>query len=132
MKKFIVAILAMVYITTSTGATLHMHYCMGKLSHWDLGHNESKICSQCGMKNSEKNNKGCCDDKHKFLKNNADQKITETIFQGKQLITITVPFSFIKISLNIFKSITIEYSYSHPPPQNSGVAVYIRNCVFLI
>jgi hypothetical protein len=38
MKKFITAILAVLYLGTSSGATIHMHYCMGKLAEWGLGH----------------------------------------------------------------------------------------------
>ncbi|MBK6990321.1 MAG: hypothetical protein IPH34_00115 [Chitinophagaceae bacterium] len=37
MKKFITAILAVLYISTSTGAMVHMHYCMGQLADWGLG-----------------------------------------------------------------------------------------------
>jgi hypothetical protein len=54
MKKLIVAILSLLYICTSTGATVHMHYCMGKLADWDFGHNTSKTCSGCGMKKLDK------------------------------------------------------------------------------
>ena len=47
MKKFITAILAVLYLGTSSGATIHMHYCMGKLADWGLGHKNSKTCGQC-------------------------------------------------------------------------------------
>jgi hypothetical protein len=49
MKKLFVAILAILYLSTSTGATLHVHYCMGRLAGWGLGHNNSKTCGKCGM-----------------------------------------------------------------------------------
>ena len=67
MKKFVTAILAVLYLGTSTGATVHMHYCMGKLADWGLGHNKSKTCGNCGMEKSEEKDNGCCKDEHKFV-----------------------------------------------------------------
>jgi hypothetical protein len=132
MKKFLVAILAILYISASTGATLHMHYCMGKLADWGLGHNDSKICSKCGMARSEKKDNGCCKDKHKFLKNNTDQKVTESACQLINLIAVSLPASFIEIPGNDFHSVIDENPNNHAPPRTCAVAVYIRNCVFLI
>ena len=54
MKKFITAILAVLYLGTSSGATIHMHYCMGKLADWGLGHQNSKTCGNCGMEKPDK------------------------------------------------------------------------------
>ena len=36
MKKLLITILALVYLTVSSGATVNLHYCMGKLMSWDL------------------------------------------------------------------------------------------------
>jgi hypothetical protein len=88
MKKFLAVILALAYMTASTGATLHMHYCMGKLADWGLGHNTSKTCDKCGMEKSGEKDNGCCKDEHKFVKNNTDQKTAETAFQVTQLIAV--------------------------------------------
>lgn len=68
MKRFAAAILAVLYISTSAGATVHLHYCMGKLADWSLGQKESKTCGNCGMKTNEAKEKGCCNDENKFLK----------------------------------------------------------------
>jgi hypothetical protein len=132
MKKFIVAILALVYITTSTGATLHMHYCMGQLADWGLGQNKSKTCGKCGMDKSEEKDNGCCKDEFKLVKNDTDQKASEAGFKLIQLITVALPVSFVEIPSVNFPSVTEENPISHAPPRTGGVAVYIRNCVFLI
>lgn len=129
MKKFLVTILALVYISTSTGAVLHMHYCMGKMVDWGLIHNDSKECSKCGM--GEENN-GCCKDEHKFVKNDTDQKTLKAGFQLIQLLAVALPVCYIEIPSNDFPAIIEENPISHAPPRSSGVAVYIRNCVFLI
>ena len=132
MKKFFIAILALLYISTSTGATLHMHYCMGELADWGFGQKDSKYCSNCGMLETDQKDKGCCKDENKFLKNDADQKTTELAFQLIQLTSVSLPPSFVEITFTIFPAVTENNIISHLPPRNYGVAVYIRNCVFLI
>ena len=132
MKKLLVAILALLYISTSTGAAFHMHYCMGKFVDWGLGQNNAKNCSNCGMEEADQKNKGCCKDENKFLKNDTDQKITESAFQFIQLTAVSLPPSFIAIASSVFPSKTEDNPINHSPLRSCGVAVYIRNCVFLI
>jgi hypothetical protein len=132
MKKLGVAILALLFISTSTGAELYMHYCMGKMADWGFGHNDSKTCSGCGMEKSKTENNGCCKDEHTFLKNNTDQKIAEAAFELAQVMAVALPASFIEMAPGDFHSVTEENPVSHAPPRSCGVAVYIRNRVFLI
>ena len=132
MKKLLIAILALLYISTSTGAVLHMHYCMGNLADWGFGHKNSNTCGKCGMEKSEEKDKGCCRDEHKFIKNDTDQKTAEAGLQMLQVLAVALPVSFIEISSNDFPSVTEQNPISHAPPRTNGVAVYIRNCVFLI
>ena len=129
MKKFLLTILAFVYITSSTGASFHMHYCMGKLTDCGLTKNTSKTCSNCGM---EETGNGCCRHEVKFVKNVTDQKTTESAFQFIQLIYIAPHLIFDEALTNNFPDIILVSSINHPPPLNSGIAFYIRNCVFLI
>jgi hypothetical protein len=132
MKKFAAIILAVLYLTTSIGATIHMHYCMGKLADWGLGHNKSKICGECGMDKSEEKDNGCCKDELKFVKNESDQKIAEAGFLIMQLGSAGLPVCFFEIPGNSIPSVIEQYPISHAPPRSSGVAVYILNRTFLI
>lgn len=132
MKRFLVTILSFLYITTTTGATIHMHYCMGEFIDWNLGHNLSKYCSSCGMEEAKQKDKGCCKDESKFLKNNTDQKTSESVFQHIQLIAVPLPPLFDDVSGNYFPTVIDNDSLNHSPSRTCGVAVYIRNCVFLI
>jgi hypothetical protein len=132
MKKVITAILAVLYLVTSTGATVHMHYCMGKLADWGLGHNKSKTCAECGMKKSDEKDNGCCKDEHKFVKNDSDQKIAESGFQVMQFTSVALQVSFFETPENNIPSVTEENPISHAPPRSIGVAVYILNSTFLI
>lgn len=132
MKKFAVTTLALVYLSSSIGATMHMHYCMGEVASWGLGNQESKTCSNCGMEKSEQNDKGCCKDKDTFLKNSIDQKVTESFFQIKQLMTAGMPSSFAEIPSFIIPSVTEEDPISPAPPPNHGIPIYILNCFYRI
>ena len=102
MKKFAVAILALVYITTSVGANIHMHYCMGLLADWGLSTSHSKVCSKCGMEKTEGKDKGCCKDKQQFVKNVADQKVAESSIQFTQSFANAISVGFFEPSINYF------------------------------
>ncbi len=132
MKKIIVTILAFVFIVTSTGAMVHMHYCMGKLADWGIGHSESSTCGRCGMQNNEGEDNGCCKDEHQLMKNDADQKITETGFQMTQQLAVVLPVENIEFPAFWVTSTIAENPFNHGPPLGGDVALYLRNCVFLI
>jgi hypothetical protein len=129
MKKVFVFILAFVYITTSAGFTLHMHYCMGKIANWGLGHNHSKTCSKCGM---DEKSTGCCKNEYKFFKNNPDQKITESAFQAVQIGNIISPSLFVELTSAYYPRLAKQNPAGHAPSRSCSIAVYIRNCTFLI
>jgi hypothetical protein len=134
MKKILTAIIAFLYITASTGATVHLHYCMGKQADWNLVKTESKTCNKCGMKKSalaEADN-GCCKDEVKFIKDNSAQKITETGFNILQPINIAIPSHVDEIEYAYYSTASDKILFTHSPPLIKSVAVYILNCTYLI
>ncbi len=132
MKKFLLAIFAFLYMCTSIGATVEMHYCMGKLADWSIGHNTSETCSRCGMVKSVKKNTGCCKDEYRFIKNDTDQKKTESTPYQIQLIAIAFPAPIISAAYPVIIAVQKENIFCNRPPSSGAVAIYIRNCVFLI
>ena len=132
MKKLLLLILAFTYFASTSGATVYMHYCMGKMVEWNVMGNEKEKCPHCGMDKSNKDGKGCCKDEHKQLKVTNDHSITETAFQGMQLVALALPASHFEVPDANFSSITEENPTSNAPPRSSGVAIYKRNCVFRI
>jgi hypothetical protein len=132
MKKFLVAILAFLYISSSTGATVYMHYCMGRLAGAGLEHHSSKTCDKCGMEKAGQKGKGCCKDEHKFFKTQTDQDASITICHLQHPVAIALPVFFFEIPAAPVTNLATENPISHAPPPISSVAVYIRNCVFLI
>jgi len=104
---------------------------MGELVDWGFSHNKDKICSNCGMKESESN--GCCEDKQKWLKIETEQKIADAAF----LLPMVTSFpALLNLSFELTSAyvhpLIEEHPITYPPPRSSGIAVYIRNCIFLI
>ena len=141
MKKFLATILSFIYVTTSVGATVHLHYCMNQLVEWGLGNKNSnaKICSFCGMARSntdqhcEKENKGCCKDEQRFVKLENDQKISDASFKFSQISpnTITPGFS-LDCCFEYIAALTKEFPVINGPPQTGNVSLFVRNCIFRI
>ena len=130
MKKFIVSILAVLYLSSSIGATVHLHYCMDKLIGWSLEHSKGNRCSTCGMIKKQKA-KSCCKDEYKQLKLQNDQKAAAS-YQSIQLSSVAILTNFfITPSVNL-TSLTEENPLSHAPPGSKSIPLYIRNSVFLI
>lgn len=132
MKKFIVAILAILYLGSATGTTVHLHYCMDKLVGWSLRSEKEDNCNKCGMsKDLKKKSNGCCKDEHKQVKLKTDHKATESfkvlqIDHGVQTnLYATLP------SVN-FSTLTQENPLAHSPPRSTSSPVYILNCSFRI
>lgn len=128
MKKVIVFILAAFYLCSSTGATVHLHYCMGKVVSWSLEDKSGDECGKCGM---EKDG-GCCKDESKFVKNNLDQKTTESAIQLLQITTFAAPIDFVNEQGFYSFSLIESYPISHAPPLKTGVDILLHNCVFRI
>jgi hypothetical protein len=130
MKKFILSILATLYIFSTTGASLQMHYCMGRLADWSIGRDNSSICGRCGMEkvgNSQDN--GCCNDEETFVKNTIDQKPGNFFTFHAQAPACTetgfpAPPSFVCPTKAITESPDL------PLPRSSAVSRYILISVF--
>jgi hypothetical protein len=126
MKKVFALILSLVYLASSVGATVHLHYCMDKLVNWSLN-DEGNKCRKCGM---EKDG-NCCKDENKFVKNSLDQTTTSAI-QILQPPATDDHISLINVDENYSFSYINEYPTNHAPPIKTGVDILVLNCVFRI
>lgn len=132
MKKCLVAILAFVYLVSFTGATIHKHYCMGKLISWTLWDNSAakSACGNCGMPKGE--GQGCCNDKHIILKAKNEHKFPEIntcmLHPGAGELLPPLP------SIEVPAIITVEKSYTSvpAPPGNSSLPLFLHNRVLRI
>lgn len=133
MKKFIVCILAILYIGSSTGATVHMHYCMGKLVGKALWHEEAQKCGKCSTKkNKTACNKNCCKDEHKLVKLDKDQKTTNSAIQLLAFTSLVTPVNFTELPQVQISSTAQEFPACNAPPRSHKVQPYIFLCTFRI
>ncbi|MEQ1623724.1 MAG: hypothetical protein ABL870_03480 [Sediminibacterium sp.] len=131
MKKLLVTILALIYLGSSTGAMMHLHYCMGKLAETSFSKKTNATCNKCGMKTTQKKN-GCCKDESKFVKNEQDQKASLTHFEFQQEAIALLPASICMVPEAKFgNQLLIAYA-SNAPPDLHAPPVYLRVCSFLI
>ena len=140
MKRFVSAILAVFYLSTSSGATLHLHYCMDKLVAWGFGKEKTnkKSCPYCGMakttadKHCGKQSKGCCKDEQKQVKIEKDQKTADVGFNVVKPILQIAFYTTFELSSIDFTSPTLEHPSTHAPPQTGNNSLFLFNCVFRI
>jgi hypothetical protein len=130
MKRILATILAFVYLSSSMGATIHLHYCMGKLASWSLIDHESKNCTQCGMVKKASSQyvatqMDCCRDEHKQIKTDKDQKlIPSEFFKYNNFSQAVAPNEPALQSIRAF-SISTEYPNTNAPPLSGKLPLFI-------
>lgn len=140
MKKLLATILAVVYLSSSIGATVHMHYCMDKLVAWGFGNvNTGKdSCTYCGMgksagdKHCRAESKGCCKDSQKQVKLDNDQKPSEVSIKVEKNTAAIISPVFADYTFKYVSFLAEEYPPSHAPPQITHFPLYVLNCVYRI
>jgi hypothetical protein len=125
MKKFIVSILAFLYLGVSSGIAMEIHYCMGKKSGIDLYASSDEKCGKCGMKAKA----GCCSDEHKFYKlNDSHKSVSNDLNFETPVVFISTVFPVFDFFLA--KDSSEEKINNHSPPLYSRPSACILNCVF--
>lgn len=130
MKKFVITILAIFYLGASSGATVHLHYCMGQLIDWGISQSENKTCNNCGMEKG--NSKDCCKDQEHKITVKDSPKASATVYYFN---TLALP-----IPLTVYRDPRILYGdplavigvHGDSPPRTQAIPVFIRNCTFRI
>ncbi len=125
----------MLYMGTSTGATLHLHYCNGKLVETNLWHPKTGECGKCGKAKQPTKacKKKCCKDEHKLVQVEKDQlKSPATAFETLQFLSNAVPASIIELPQIYASSLATENPRSHAPPRSAKVPITILHSCFLI
>jgi hypothetical protein len=138
MKKLFATILAFVYLSTSMGATIHFHYCMGRFISWSLSDKESKACANCGMQKNTQNpsslsaKSNCCQDAVHQVKTDKDQKATQTDLQFSKIFAEAYAVHKQALSNNLFSSLAVAFPNSNAPPFESKNPIFILNRNFRI
>ena len=126
MKKVLIFIVAIIYLSVSSGVAMTIHYCMGKVSSIDLFHHSDK-CGKCGMKTTG----DCCKDEFKIVKLTDSHKI----FSSE--INIFIPVAILDNSKSIFdanfqNTQIVTLFNNHSPPISLGTSLCILNSIFRI
>ena len=133
MKKIVFTLLTFLYLGTSSGFAMHLHYCMGMLIEANFVENTLDDCENCGMERSLTDDNGCCSEESQLLK--VDNKKEEDSFTLKVLQSINVA-----LAPNVFEipqflqlaTIASDYPLVNSPPRTTKTPVYLLNCVFRI
>lgn len=130
MKKLILAISFLCYLTVTCGVVVNLHYCMNKLASVHLFGDTDDKCGQCGMEVHQWD--GCCHDEVKVIKLEQDQNKVAAVDYSLTSVAglITTPSAFISAS---FYTIPDKPCFnSHSPPLLSVQDTYLQNNVFRI
>jgi hypothetical protein len=130
MRKLLVSILSIVYLTASTGTSVDMHYCMGKLVDWTFSHDDSGSCGSCGMEKKGSDN-GCCKDEQKFVKNTIDQKAAGNDLQFL-LFSPALPEPGQCSAIAIPMAEALTFPRAHAPPLSRAASLHLLHCNFRI
>lgn len=132
MKRILLTILAVFYLGVSSGATVHFHYCMGKLVNWGLEKQSRTVCDSCGMPLVTSKKKSCCKDVQQQVKVEKSQKANQVIYKFDQLsAAILQPLLIVNYLPQVPKKINRD-AWSNAPPDGQSIPVYLRNCTYRI
>jgi hypothetical protein len=128
-RKFILAISAVLYILLSVGFSVDWHYCMGELSEIRFQNPHSDICGKCGMKEKKG---GCCENETKFYKY---QHAYKSVKEINAFATYDLDFESTYFTLFNDQLTRADIFHVDPlPPDDSltSIPIYKRNRVFRI
>jgi hypothetical protein len=131
MKKLLLSIVALIYLANVSGASLRLHYCMGKLVRIGITADSKKQCGHCGMKKAESANKHCCKDEEKKVSSDKDLKAVVGSLQYLKVPHAITLSSQPDLAAGTFvQSRVTAFPVSNAPP--SEQSLYILYNVFRI
>lgn len=132
MKRFITALIAVLYMVAGTGFTLRQHYCMGEHIGTVLAHpadaSDVHRCDRCGMEKKSGEDNGCCKDQFKTFKSASDQNTAAAIhFDGPDLVAMLPQPSFATLPVDdIPGQAQLPAAPAHGPPDDYGPPRFLR------
>ncbi len=124
-KKGLLSILMIIYMTVSSGFAMEIHYCMGKFTGTEVFPSIDSKCGRCGMTGTKG---GCCKDEQQFYKLTIEHKVSKNDYSP-----IQVTYYFEEIN---FPSFTLPGSGDSPFTTSAhfdrGIPLYIQYSVFRI
>lgn len=133
LKKLLLILVLVAYASSTIGATVSMHYCMGKLTGTSIGKTKQEKCPKCGLK-QKKAKKSCCDNKEQQLKLKAEHKTNDSEFLKKMLSNDESSAIAFYTESNPFLAVTktTKSFYPNSPPILPKYRLHILYSVYLI
>src|SRR5687768_12258850 len=113
MKKALSLFIALLYLATSSGLALQVHYCMDNVAGVTLAQEEEGSCGKCGM---EKSSGSCCKDELKFVKLEDAHKLLIADYQLQPPLEVINDYTRLSDAFRIDLLQVKAYRYSHAPP----------------
>lgn len=129
MKKLTAIVFLVLYFSTTSGATIQLHYCMNKLVSWSISSKTNVKCSKCGM--GKCIHKGCCHDESRTIKADNHKASYQYFELARFVFQIEKSISALNKTLIEFTSVT-TYPFCNAPPQINNAPVYLLKSVFRI
>lgn len=125
MKKFLVTILALVYLTGTAGAMMRLDCCLEKLVAYGPG-------TSTKDNHWSEESKGNCKDDHKQAKLGHEQKRNDSHIRLAKIIPALISTDFSGYSSKVVSTLTEAYAVNSVPQQRALVPLFILNCVHRI
>ena len=128
MKKGFILLFALCYLYSSSGISINLHYCGGKIKSVSLFQTDEEACCKGKMKKA-----GCCKDKNAFVKIEDSQASASSLqIPGSKSIQSVFIGQVHRVALN--ELLSAEFiPLSHAPPNpDSAPPSYLKNRVFRI
>jgi hypothetical protein len=122
MKKFLVTILALVYLTSTFGATVRLDCCLRKLVHIGLGMSTPESLWHSTTKDDCKND-------HKQAKLGHEQKQTDGKIRIAKYVPASLNTDYPGYSFHVQSTLTEAYPVNNAPPNQAFIPLFIFHCV---
>jgi hypothetical protein len=128
MKKAIIVLLAILYVTVASGVVVNVHYCMGRIASVEYGYDDHDVCGKCGMSDQKK---GCCHTEYKLIKLQDEHQLVKAsiTFSALPALVPAQPPLFQPPLSGADQYLALQY---HSPPDSRLNSVYLSTCVFRI
>lgn len=131
MKKSVILFIAILYLATASGMVMNIHYCMGKISSVNFGHDKDHDDGNCGKCGMDKTENHCCKDETQYVKltDSHQASVTDVYLSAVSAVLPVSVVDMITTEQGLTK-LPSNYYFS-PPPKNLN-KVYLALNVFRI
>lgn len=128
MKKIFTISIVLLYLVVSSGLTLELHHCMGRISDVSVLPSSVEKCGKCGMK---KGTNECCKNELKFVKLQDAHKLITADYQLNVPVAV-IDHHYYPTDYNLTTRLYVIDDNNHSPPDCSSISLCIINCVYRV